>query len=133
MATKFPRLLVFVMILAFILCFPKITIAAPAIFNANPTATISQQIRTRILSDIDLTPQFRQKLQGVRQRRNRDIQKVLSASEQTQLIHNLRAGDRLPQALDKLKLSPDRREMIKAIVKISELKTKAILSGYPLK
>ncbi|WP_235006729.1 hypothetical protein [Calothrix rhizosoleniae] len=121
------------MILAFILCFPKITIAAPAIFNANPTATISQQIRTRILSDIDLTPQFRQKLQGVRQRRNRDIQKVLSASEQTQLIHNLRAGDRLPQALDKLKLSPDRREMIKAIVKISELKTKAILSGYPLK
>ncbi len=133
MATKFPRLLVFVTILAFIFCFPKITIAAPAIFNANPTATISQQIRTRTLSDIDLTPQFRQKLQGVRQRRNRDIQKVLSASEQTQLIQNLRAGDRLPQALDKLQLSPDRREMIKAIVKISELKTKAILSGYPLK
>ncbi len=130
MAIKFPKLLVFATILTFILCFPKMTIAAPAIFNANSTAIIAQGSRT--FSEYDLTPQFRQKLQGVRQRRNREIQKVLSASQRTQLIQNLRAGDRLPQALDKLQLSSDRREMIKAIVTISDLKTKSILSRYPL-
>ncbi|MDJ0676510.1 MAG: hypothetical protein QNJ36_14200 [Calothrix sp. MO_167.B42] len=130
MATKFSQVLVFATILAFILCFPKMTVAAPAIFDANSTVIIAQGSRT--FSEYDLTPQFRQKLQGVRQRRNREIQKVLSQSERTQLIHNLRAGDRFPQALDKLQLSSDKREMIKAIVKISELKTKSILSGYPL-
>ena len=128
MATKFPRLLVFVMILAFILCFPKITIAAPAIFDVNSTAIIAQSNGT--FSDIDLTPQFRQQLQGVRQRRNLEIQKVLSISQLEQLRQNLRAGERLTQALDKLQLKSDQREMIKAIVKISDLKTKAILSRY---
>ena len=130
MATKFYQVLVFATILAFILCFPKITVAAPAIFDANSTVIIAQESRT--FSEYDLTPQFRQKLQGVRQRRNRDIIKLLTSSERNQLIRNLRAGNRLPQALDKLQLSSDKREMIQAIVKISELKTKSILSDYPI-
>jgi len=130
MATKFYQVLVFATILAFILCFPKITVAAPAIFDANSTVIIAQGSRT--FSEYDLTPQFRQKLQGVRQRRNRDIIKVLTPSERNQLIRNLRAGDRLPPALDKLQLSSDKREMIQAIIKISELKTKSILSEYPI-
>ncbi|MDJ0799434.1 MAG: hypothetical protein QNJ51_21895 [Calothrix sp. MO_167.B12] len=130
MATKFPQVLVFATILAFILCFPQMTVAAPAIFNANPTTIIAQGSQT--FSETDLTPQFRQQIQGVRQRRNLEIKKVLSASQQTQLIKNLRGGDRLLPSLDKLQLSSDQREMIKAIVKISDLKTKAILSRYPL-
>ena len=128
MANKFPQVLVFATILALILCFPKITIAAPAIFDINPTAIIAQSNGT--FSDLGLTPQFRQQLQGVRQRRNLEIQKVLNISQLEQLRHNLRAGERLTQALDKLQLKSDQREMIKAIVKISDLKTKAILSRY---
>ncbi|MDJ0618335.1 MAG: hypothetical protein QNJ63_16575 [Calothrix sp. MO_192.B10] len=130
MATKFPQVLVFATILALIFCFPQMTVAAPAIYNANHTTIIAQGSKT--FSETDLTPQFRQQIQGVRQRRNLEIKKVLSASQQTQLIKNLRGGDRLLPALDKLQLSSDQREMIKAIVKISDLKTKAILSGYPL-
>jgi hypothetical protein len=121
---------VLVATLALTLYFPKTTLAAPAIFDPHPTAVIAQGNET--FSDIELTPQFRQQLQGVRQRRNREIQKVLSGAQLTQLKQNLQAGDRLTPALDKLQLESDQRDMIKAIVKISDLKAKTILSRYSL-
>lgn len=128
MPHKLLQVLVFATFFAVIICFPKMTIAAPAIFDVNSTAIIAQSNGT--LSNIDLTPQFRQQLQGVRQRRNLEIQKVLSVSQIEQLRQNLRAGERLTQALDKLQLKSDQQEMINAIMKISDLKTKTILSRY---
>ncbi|WP_258556043.1 hypothetical protein [Fischerella thermalis] len=48
----------------------------------------------------------------------------------TELTYNLRSGDNFRQALDKLNLQGDQKEMVEAIVKICDLKTKAILSRY---
>ncbi len=79
-------------------------------------------------SDINLTPQQRQQLQGVRQRRNREINAVLNSSQRTKLAHNLRSGNDINQALETLNLQPEQQELVKAIVQFTNLKMKAILS-----
>ncbi|WP_235147893.1 MULTISPECIES: hypothetical protein [Fischerella] len=107
---------------------PTITSAAPVNFNTNFTVAIAPAAKSS--SEINFTPQVRQQLQAVRQRRNREIQKVLDSSQLTEFTRNLRSGDNFQQALDKLNLQGDQKEMVEAIVKICDLKTKAILSRY---
>ncbi len=113
-------------IVTFILCLPGISTALPVPLNTTSPSIIAQSPPP----SIDLTPRVRQQLQGVRQRRNREIQAVLDSSEIDQLRQYIRSGDNLHQAIEKLTLSPDRREIIQAIVRISELKMKSILSQY---
>jgi len=107
---------------------PTITLAAPVNFNTKFTVAIAPAAKSS--SEINFTPQVRQQLQAVRQRRNREIQKVLDSSQLTEFTRNLRSGDNFQQALDKLNLQGDQKEMVEAIVKICDLKTKAILSRY---
>ncbi|WP_315791320.1 hypothetical protein [Fischerella sp. JS2] len=107
---------------------PTITLATPVNFNTNSTLAIA--LANQLSSEINFTPQVRQQLQAVRQRRNREIQKVLDSSQLTEFTRNLRSGDNFHQALDKLNLQGDQKEMVEAIMKISDLKTKAILSRY---
>jgi hypothetical protein len=116
------------MIFMLVVLSPTIALAAPVNFDTNSAVTIAQAAKSSL--EINFTPQVRQQLQGVRQRRNREIQKVLDSSQLTELTHNLRSGDNFHQALDKLNLQGDQKEMVEAIMKISDLKTKAILSRY---
>ncbi|MER3493551.1 MAG: hypothetical protein C4323_15220 [Mastigocladus sp. ERB_26_2] len=124
--TKFVSVLSVILMLVVLL--PTITLAAPVNFNTKFTVAIAPAAKSS--SEINFTPQVRQQLQAVRQRRNREIQKVLDSSQLTEFTRNLRSGDNFQQALDKLNLQGDQKEMVEAIVKICDLKTKAILSRY---
>jgi predicted PurR-regulated permease PerM len=116
---------VLAMILAIALFLPGIALASPAIFDTSSTVIIAQ---TTLSLENDLTPQKRQQLQGIRQRRNKDIQAVLDLSQRKKLTEYVRSGKSINEALEIIKLQPERREMIKAITRIADLKMKDILS-----
>ncbi|MEH2326752.1 MAG: hypothetical protein V7K32_24950 [Nostoc sp.] len=131
------RLSVFAVILALVLSMPGIALAAPVkvhttygVISAQTTKTASYSTS----SEINLTPLQRQELQAVRQRRNREIEAVLNTSQRTQLNHNLRAGNNINQALEKLKLhlQPEQQDFVKAIMQFTNLKMKAISSRHLL-
>ena len=109
-------------ILAIVLLLPGIASAAPEAVDFSNSAIVSPEI--------NLTPQQRQQLQAVRQRRNRDIQGMLDSSQRAKLAKNLHAGNSLNQALESLDLQPDQQQMLKAIVQISNLKMKAISARF---
>jgi type II secretory pathway component PulF len=123
-------------ILALVIFMPGVAFAAPVeldtisgvIFAQSSTAAS----HSAAFDEINLTPQQRQKLQGVRQRRNREIKAVLNSSQRTQLAHNLRAGNNMSQAIETLNLQPEQQDLVKAIVQFTNLKMKAILSKYSL-
>ncbi|MEH1846635.1 MAG: hypothetical protein V7L25_16975 [Nostoc sp.] len=69
----------------------------------------------------------------MRQRRNREIEAVLNTSQCAQLTHNLRAGNNINQALEKLNLQPEQQEFVKVIVQFTNLKMKAVSSRRSLK
>ncbi|MFB2770768.1 hypothetical protein ACE1AT_15970 [Pelatocladus sp. BLCC-F211] len=125
-STKF--LCIFSIIFLVVVLLPTTALASSVNFHTNSAVTIS--IAAKPSLEMNLTPQVRQQLQAVRQRRNREIQKVLDSSQLAELTHNLRSGDDFYQALDKLNLQGDQKEMVEAIVKICDLKTKAILSRF---
>ncbi|KOP27151.1 hypothetical protein AMR41_07325 [Hapalosiphon sp. MRB220] len=131
MTLKFTKFLcVFSIIFPLFVLSPTTVLASSVNFHTNSAVTVA--ITAKSSSEVNLTPQVRQQLQAVRQRRNREIQKVLDSSQLTELTHNLRSGDDFHQALNKLNLQGDQKEMVEAIVKICNLKTKAILSRFSL-
>lgn len=126
---------VFAAILTLILFMPGIALAAPVQLHTNSGVIFAQTTKTASYStssEINLTPLQSQQLQGVRQRRNREIETVLSTSQRAQLNHNLRAGNNINQALEKLSLQPEQQDLIKAIVQFTNLKMKAISSRHSL-
>ncbi|MEH2037417.1 hypothetical protein [Nostoc sp.] len=130
------RLSVFANILALILFIPGIALAAPLQINTTSSVIFAQTTKTASYptsSEINLTPLQRQELQAVRQRRNREIAAVLNSSQRDQLNHNLRAGNNIKQALEKLNLQPEQQDLVKAIVQFTNLKMKAISSRHLLK
>lgn len=131
------RLFVLFNIIAFILFMPGIALAAPVELNTNFSIIVSKTTKaasdSASISEINLTPQQRQQLQAVRQRRNKEIQAVLNSSQRAQLARNLRAGSDINQGLKKLNLQPEQQELVDAILKFTNLKMKAILSRYSLK
>ncbi|MHC5860180.1 hypothetical protein [Nostoc sp.] len=130
------RLSVFANILALILLMPGIAFAAPVQINTNSGVIFVQTTKTASYStssEINLTPLQRQELQAVRQRRNREIEAVLTSSQRAQLTHNLRAGNNIKQALEKINLQPEQQDLVKAVVQFTNLKMKAISSRHSLK
>ncbi|MEH1975845.1 MAG: hypothetical protein V7L02_22065 [Nostoc sp.] len=130
------RLSVFANILALVLFIPGIALAAPLQINTTSGVIFAQTTKTASYltsSEINLTPLQRQELQAVRQRRNREIAAVLNSSQRDQLNHNLRAGNNIKQALEKLNLQPEQQDLVKAIVQFTNLKMKAISSRHLLK
>lgn len=126
---------VFAAILTLILFMPGIALAAPVQLHTNSGVIFAQTTKTASYStssEINLTPLQSQQLQGVRQRRNREIETVLSTSQRAQLNHNLRAGNNINQALEKLNLQPEQQDLIKAIVQFTNLKMKDISSRHSL-
>ncbi|MBN3924943.1 hypothetical protein [Nostoc sp. NMS4] len=130
------RLSMFANILALFLFMPGIALAAPVQINTTSGVIFAQTTKTASYStpsEINLTPLQRQELQAVRQRRNREIAAVLNSSQRDQLNHNLRAGNNIKQALEKLNLQPEQQDLVKAIVQFTNLKLKAISSRHLLK
>lgn len=122
------RVFVLATILAIVLLLPFIASAAPEAVDFSKSAIVSQAPNSS--SETNLTPQERQQLQAVRQRRNRDIKAMLDSSQRAKLGKSLHAGNSLNQALESLDLQPDQQEMLKAIVQISNLKIKAISARF---
>jgi hypothetical protein len=131
MAIKLTKLLsVLAIILVHFFFLPELAWAEIVKFNTNSSVIVAQIANSS--PQMELTPQMRQQLQAVRQRRNREIMKVLDSSQITQLNQNLRTGDNFAQALAKLELQGEQKELVEAIAKISDLKIKRILSRYSL-
>ncbi|RCJ38024.1 hypothetical protein A6769_09710 [Nostoc punctiforme NIES-2108] len=130
------RLSMFANILALVLFMPGIALAVPVQINTTYGVIFPQSSKTASYStssEISLTPLQRQELQAVRQRRNKEIAAVLNSSQRDQLNHNLRAGNNIKQALEKLNLQPEQQDLVKAIVQFTNLKIKAISSRHLLK
>ncbi|MDM9380875.1 hypothetical protein QUB80_09185 [Chlorogloeopsis sp. ULAP01] len=131
MAIKLTKLLSVLAIVLVYIFFPsELAWAEIAKFSTNSTVIFAQIANSS--PQMELTPQMRQRLQAVRQRRNREIMKVLDFSQINQLNQNLRTGDNFAQALAKLELQGEQKELVEAIAKISDLKIKNILSRYSL-
>ncbi|MDZ8223591.1 hypothetical protein [Nostoc sp. ChiVER01] len=129
------RLSVFAAILTIVLSMPGIALAAPVQLHTSSGVISAQTTKTASYStssEINLTPLQRQELQAVRQRRNREIEAVLNTSQRAQLNRNLRAGNNMNQALEKLHLQPEQQDFVKAIVQFTNLKMKAISSRHSL-
>ncbi len=126
MAIKYQRLLlVTVIVLAVVFSLPGIALAHSALSNAHSTPIVNHA--STAINEKNLTPQERQELQGVNQRRNQEITGVLNKSQHSQLEHYLRSGHTLEYAVEALDLERDQWDMLQAIFELSELKTKAIL------
>ncbi|MBD2245633.1 hypothetical protein [Nostoc sp. FACHB-888] len=129
------RVSVFAAILALVLSMPGIALAAPVQLHTTSGVISAQITKTATYStssEINLTPLQRQELQAVRQRRNREIEAVLNTSQRAQLNRNLRAGNNINQALEKLHLQPEQQDFVKAIGQFTNLKMKAISSRHSL-
>lgn len=127
---------VFANILALVILMPGMALATPLQIQANSSVISAQQSQVPInliaYSDVDLTPQERQQIQALRQRRNKEISNILSSSQRDKLKEKLRAGSNLSQALETLDLHPDQQSMIKAVMQLINLKMKAIFSRHSL-
>ncbi|MEA5552982.1 hypothetical protein VB713_18720 [Anabaena cylindrica UHCC 0172] len=130
------RLFVLLLIVACNFLFPGITVA-----SANNMFTSSQVIFTSFgentsdiiaFSENDLTPQERQKLQAVRQRRNKEIATVLNSNQRKQLAHELHIGSNLNQALEALDLNLEQQDLINSVIEFTNLKLKRIFSRHAL-
>ncbi|MBD2342973.1 hypothetical protein [Anabaena subtropica] len=135
MAINFPKwLTVLVTILALLLLIPVTTLAAPFGFPTSSkgihTPAASLVTTYPSFSDLDLTPLQRQRLQGVLQRRNKEIQAVLDISQRDELRHQVHSGYSFNQALISLDLQPEQQHLIKAIEQLTSLKLKALLVRY---
>ncbi|WP_243406861.1 hypothetical protein [Cuspidothrix issatschenkoi] len=101
--------------------------------SANHVFNNSSDIEDSIsLSENDLTPQEHQALQGIRQRRNREIAAILDLSQRNQLINKLHNGNNLDQSLETLDLTSQQRELINSITALTNLKLKGIFSRHSL-
>lgn len=137
MVINFPKWLsVLANILALVIFMPGIALATPLQIHANSSVIFTQysQAKSNLIaySDADLTPQERQQIQALRQRRNKEIKTILSSSQRDKLKEQLRAGNNISQALESLELYPDQQKMIKAVMQLINLKMKAILSRHSL-
>ncbi|BAY96150.1 hypothetical protein NIES37_00770 [Tolypothrix tenuis PCC 7101] len=123
MVIKLTKLLsILANIFIIILLLPGIATALPGKIHAQSTLVIAQAPNS--YSDSDLTPLQKQRLQAIRQRRNKEIYAVLNSSQRAKLAQELHHGTDFNQALDKLNLKPEQKEMIQAILHFTNLKMK---------
>ncbi len=131
MINKFTKLLfVLVAIVTLVLFIPTFALATPTQLEDSHTIILAQATTSSL--ELDLTPQERQQLQAVRQRRNKEITAVLNSSQRDKLAQHLRHGNNLNQALEQLNLKPEQKDFVKAIMQLTNLKIKAILSRHSL-
>jgi Spy/CpxP family protein refolding chaperone len=129
----------FLLVVGFTFCFPEISTALVNSFSVNSVLVnnsfsdsqvilIANQENTKEsnIFEIDLTPQERQKIQAIRQRRNRDILAILDENQRQDLASSLHQGSKFYQAISELNLSSEQRDLIKAIFDFTNSKVRAI-------
>lgn len=84
------------------------------------------------LNEKILTPQARQELQAVRQRRNHEIIQIINQTQKAELDRYVRSGEDMETAVQKLNLDRNQWDTVQAIVELSRLKIKAILARHAL-
>ncbi|HLO88098.1 MAG TPA: hypothetical protein VK203_24265 [Nostocaceae cyanobacterium] len=87
-------------------------------------------IQAQTFSDHDLTPQERQEIQAVRQRRNKEIAKILTSSQRQELDRQLHSSKNLDKSLSAVNLNSEQQKLIKAIEEVANLKIKSIISRH---
>ncbi len=120
------RFVTLVLVMASLFATPKIANALPTQLNITGNATIG---KTNEASEV-FTPRQSQQIQAMRQGRNRKIGEVLDASQKSQLLKYLRGGSSLNQAIDKLQLSSEKGDIIRAIGQLYDLRIKALSSRF---
>jgi hypothetical protein len=88
--------------------------------------------QTVTFPDPGFTPQERQKLQAMRQRRNKEISQILDSHQRTQLQHELHFNNDIDHALAVIDLNPEQQEFINTVIEFTNLKMKAIFSHHAL-
>lgn len=121
------QLLLIVLVFATIFMAPGIANALPPQINKSAVVT---NVAPANLIELDLTPRQRQMIQAINQGRNREIGKILNQSEQKNLVKLIRSGNTLNQAVDMLKLESNKRDIIKALSQVYDLKMKSLISGF---
>ncbi len=133
------RLLALVLVVFLALLLPEITIASAD--SSSSSSSSSQVIFTAFsentqhtinISENDLTPQERQKMQAVRQRRNKEILVVLDVEQQKKLAYHLHHGSNFNEAIKAVNLSSEQRDLINAIIDFTNLKLQGIFSRHAL-
>ncbi|MEO3703936.1 hypothetical protein [Trichormus azollae] len=118
------------------LLLPEITVvSANSFFNSSQVIFTSHSEDTKdtiTFSEDDLTPQEHQKIQAVRQRRNKEILAVLNSAQRKQLAHYLHTDNDLNPALKGLDLTSEQQEIINAVIQLTNLKLKGIFSNHAL-
>jgi prolyl oligopeptidase PreP (S9A serine peptidase family) len=133
--------LLFIVFVALLL--PEITVvSANSSFNSSQVIFTSHQViftshredtkDTITFSEDDLTPQEHQKLQAVRQRRNKEILAVLNSAQRKQLAHYLHTDNDLIPALNGLDLTSEQQEIINAVIQLTNLKLRGIFYNHAL-
>ena len=121
------RFVALVLVMASLFAMPEIANALPTQLNMAGSAIIG---KTNEASEVDLTPRQSQQLQAMRQGRNRKIGDVLDASQKSQLLKYLRGGSSLNQAIEKLQLSGEKRDIVRAVAQLYDLRMKALSSQF---
>jgi hypothetical protein len=97
----------------------------PSFVNALP-ARSQTDITKNSTEIIELTPRQRQMIQAVNQARNREISKILDESQHRKLMKLVLGGNSLNQAVDQLKLTNEKSDLVKTIVELYDLKMNAL-------
>jgi hypothetical protein len=121
------RFIALVLVMGSLFVTPEIANALPSQSNIAGSAIIG---KTNEASEVYLTPRQSQQMQAMRQGRNRKIGEVLDPSQKSQLLKYLRGGSSLNQAMDKLQLPSEKRDIIRAIGQLYDLKIKALSSRF---
>ena len=121
------RLLALVLVMSSLFTTPEIVNALTTQLDIAGNVNIT---KVNEAPKIDLTPRQSQRLQAMHQGRNRKIGEVLNVSQKSKLLKYLREGNSLNQAIDKLKLTSEQSDIVKAIGQLYDLKIKALTSGF---
>jgi hypothetical protein len=128
MAVKFVmQFVALVLVIVNLFAAPKIANALPTQLNIAGSTIIA---KTNEALEVDFSPRQSQQMQAMRQGRNRKIGEVLNASQKSKLLKYLRGGSSLNQAIEKLQLPAEERDIIRAIGELYDLRMKALSSRF---
>ncbi|UBF23642.1 hypothetical protein K9N68_17875 [Kovacikia minuta CCNUW1] len=96
--------------------------------SSKSTHTAAIQATPAIIEQLQLTSDQKTKIRGIRTSRSRQINQVLSSTQQAQLKQELKSGKKLGQVLKDLNLSADQKKKILAIVQQSNKDIIAVLT-----
>jgi len=87
--------------------------------SGSSSTTMMQKPGSDLANQLQLTPDQKNKIRGIRASRTRKINGVLTSAQRTQLQQDLKSGKKLSQSLQDLNLNADQKQKILAIVRQS--------------